>query len=401
MLCRSLALHVVFLLAACSPESGDAPAVSVQDSAGVRMVDNVVPGGDVPVYGSLAEADLEIGVVQGDPVYAFSFVEDVRTLPNGDIVVVDGGAQGGAQELRIFDSRGRHVRTIGRQGDGPGEFGRLAPVAGVSADTIWTWDPRLSRLTWFRTDGEVLGNLIVSVGSRITELTRLSDGTYLAHFMSIPVGLGQGLVQASDHLWKLNAEGVLLDSLRNVGGTDVYVRGDLVLFPGFGRFPAYAVGADRIYTGWNGTYRLVARSLAGDPMTVASAPDLERPVDPTQVDAVRVRSQETCSSPLACEPLTRMWDAFQAPARQPAFSALEVDDRGYLWVAEYNPYGDLWEGWQGSGWHVFSPEGELLGRVAVPPGLVVHEIGSDYVLGVQKNELGVPFVRRFPLTRSN
>ena len=38
-------------------------------------------------------------------------------------------------------------------------------------------------------------------------------------------------------------------------------------------------------------------------------------------------------------------------------------------------------------------------RVEVPPGLEIHEIDPDDVLGVQRGELDVPFVRRYPLTR--
>lgn len=128
------ALPLVLFLAACSSESREVPSATVQDSAGIRMVENVVPGGDVPVYGTVGEPDLEIGVVEGDPVYVFSFVADARTLPNGDVVVVDGGFQGTEQELRIFDSGGRHLRTIGRRGKGPGEFTRLTPLAGVSGE---------------------------------------------------------------------------------------------------------------------------------------------------------------------------------------------------------------------------------------------------------------------------
>ena len=41
----------------------------------------------------------------------------------------------------------------------------------------------------------------------------------------------------------------------------------------------------------------------------------------------------------------------------------------------------------------------VLGRVATPPGLEVHEIGEDYILGVELNDLDVPFVRRYPLRR--
>ena len=40
-----------------------------------------------------------------------------------------------------------------------------------------------------------------------------------------------------------------------------------------------------------------------------------------------------------------------------------------------------------------------MGRVAVPVGLEVHEIGPDYVLGVELGDFDVPFVRRYPLTR--
>jgi hypothetical protein len=175
-----------------------------------------------------------------------------------------------------------------------------------------------------------------------------------------------------------------------MGGIDVYATGDLLLFPALGRFPAYVSGVDRVYTGWNGQYRIMARSLAGDLMAVVSAPNLERPSDQTEIDAVRALSQESCASPEACEPFITMWDAYRPPQQRPAFSALEVDDRGYLWVAEYDPSGDFFEGWQGGGWHVFPPDGELLGRVAMPPGFKVHEIGGQGARVPRRRHQGTP-----------
>lgn len=38
---------------------------------------------------------------------------------------------------------------------------------------------------------------------------------------------------------------------------------------------------------------------------------------------------------------------------------------------------------------VFASDGTLLGRVPFPPGIEVLEIGTDYVLGVTEDELGV------------
>lgn len=408
-MCRvSLAvLGVLVLSSACTPGSGGAPTVTVWDSAGIRMVDNAVPGGVAPIYGELGEADLELGVVDGDPAYSLSDVVDVRSLPGGDIVVVERGTLGGAPELRVFDASGRHVRTIGRRGEGPGEFGVLAPLAGLAGDTIWTWDSRLFRLTRFSTRGDVLGDMSVDIGTRVSGLTRLSDGRYLADLGRVPTPFGDGQHLAADRMQMLDAEGNPLGSLVSVGGTDILVHRATanerplisMAQPPFGRFTTYATGEDRIYTAWNGEYRITARSLAGEHVLVLSAPDLERPVDPAEVDAVHAGWLDRCSGAACRRNLNRIFQEFRLPERRPAFSALKVDALGNLWVAEYDPNGNVAYGWVASGWHVFSPGGELLGRVVTPPGLVLHEIGTDYVLGAQRNELEVPFVRRFPLTR--
>jgi len=387
--------------AACSTDSGDAPAVTVRDSAGIRIVENWASPDDVPTYAELGEVDFGIGVVEGEAAYSFTNVLDVRTLPSGDIIVVEGQAQ----ELRVFDRSGRHVRTIGRQGEGPGEFGRVARLVDLVADTVWTWDNRLSRLTWFRTDGEVLGNARLEVGDYLlVELTRLGDGTYLAALVDFAAANdGERFYVAPEPLMLLDANREPVDSLRNVGGLDMVVtrsrnesgRAMVMIGPvPLGRSSSYATSTDRVYTGWNGEYRVVARTLTGEPSTVILAPGLERPLDPVEVEGLLASRIEDCPTE-ACKQTTRaLFDDFERPDRRPAFSSLEVDAEGNLWVAEYVPTDD-----PATGWHVFSPDGELLGHVTVPPRLTIHEIGADYVLGVQRNELDVPFVRRFPLTR--
>ena len=39
---------------------------------------------------------------------------------------------------------------------------------------------------------------------------------------------------------------------------------------------------------------------------------------------------------------------------------------------------------------------ELLGRAELPGGVRVHEIASDFVPGVERDEFDVPYVVRFP-----
>lgn len=60
------------------------------------------------------------------------------------------------QQLLMFTIDGRFVKTIGRAGGGPGEFRELMRF-GVLADTLWTTDWGLRRLTFFSDTGSLLG----------------------------------------------------------------------------------------------------------------------------------------------------------------------------------------------------------------------------------------------------
>lgn len=80
----------------------------------------------------------------------------------------------------------------------------------------------------------------------------------------------------------------------------------------------------------------------------------------------------------------------------PAFTSIKSDAADHLWIEEYEVMGE--EG-PGSLWTVFDPEGRVLGFVETPAGLVVLEIGEDYIVGRFKDELDVEYVQVWPLER--
>jgi hypothetical protein len=61
-----------------------------------------------------------------------------------------------------------------------------------------------------------------------------------------------------------------------------------------------------------------------------------------------------------------------------------ADAESNLWVADYLAPGD-----EQPRWRVFDPEGRMLGTIETPIGFTIHEIGSDYLLGVERDELDV------------
>jgi hypothetical protein len=92
------------------------------------------------------EPFVRIGREEAGP-YQLALVAAGALLQDGRIVVADAGAQ----EVRLFDSPGQHVRTLGGAGDGPGEFRGLSSVFDYPGDSIAAFDGYLYRTTVFST----------------------------------------------------------------------------------------------------------------------------------------------------------------------------------------------------------------------------------------------------------
>ena len=82
--------------------------------------------------------------------------------------------------------------------------------------------------------------------------------------------------------------------------------------------------------------------------------------------------------------------------RFPAHGAIRIGRAGDIWVQEYMRPTD-----GDQGWLVFDANGELECRVSVPFAETwdFFEIGVDYVLGLERDELEVEHVRRYSFSR--
>lgn len=109
-------------------------------------------GATVDELPHLAATEVQrIGSVD-DPDVGFARIGSVDVDRDGNVYVLE--AQD--MEIRVYGSDGALLRTIGRRGEGPGEFSMLAPSFQVVGDTVWTMEPFTRRMTLFDRRGTVL-----------------------------------------------------------------------------------------------------------------------------------------------------------------------------------------------------------------------------------------------------
>jgi hypothetical protein len=93
---------------------------------------------------------VDIGVTEGDEPYELSSASSSLRLPDGRILV----ANGGTSDVREFDAEGRFLRHIGRKGAGPGEFDGPPHLELRAGGGFSAFDMSQERLSIFDSSGK-------------------------------------------------------------------------------------------------------------------------------------------------------------------------------------------------------------------------------------------------------
>lgn len=395
----SLVLLLLGMAATSQAVSAGQQSYVVRDSAGARIVEASRPQWSAGSAWRLGETPtLTIGTVAGVDATVFQRITAVTRLAGGEILV----AEASTGEMRVFDRRATLVRSVGRSGEGPGEF-RWLGNAWVRGESIGAYDNILHRVSIFSEDGELVETIrpMAAPGAgRGTVEGQFADGSFLA--WSAPsgsVGSGKGLLEGAT--WRLDRysqtgefAGTIAD-LREGPRWGHDIQGlppgmYLPFSPGIG---SRATSGNDLYAGngltaeirrWrnDGSLSLVIRWAAGDRRL-------------SNEDKAKFR-QANAEPPrgFAPEAWQRYLREVPFPERMPVYERIVVDSGGHVWARMVQASGlDV------STWYVFSADGIWLGRVEMPESLEVHEIGADYLLGVQRDELDVPFVVEIPVNR--
>lgn len=392
---RATCLLLVLGPLACAADgAADVARSTVRDSAGITIVESARDGWrDAAAAWTVDSAPaVEIGVVDGDAPYLLDRVAGATRLPDGRIVVADGGSN----QLRFFDSTGAFLATAGREGPGPGEFRYLRALKRCGADSLFAFDINW-QLKVFTADGELVREMVVHEPERPLspyELACSPTGLFaISGWGERPQRPQLGFFSSMTEVWVLDAGGREIASLgEHVGSERLGTSGGSRPHP-FGRSTALAAAREGIYLGSGERFEVRRYAHDGQLARIQRAPAEDLSIGAAMLDAYReerlARTTES-NRPLVERELRDM----PLPSGYPAFTSMVADAAGYLWVERFRAPGDGTRRWG-----VFSPDGAFLGHVLVPAELELLEVGDDYVLGVARDAEGVERVRLHTLHR--
>jgi hypothetical protein len=405
---------LVLLTAGCGGGAASGTAMVERDSAGIRIVEHPASGAAERV----AEADLSIGLAEGQPEYVFGRLTGLAVSADGRIVVLDSQAR----ELRVFSATGRALARLGGAGAGPSEL-QQPMLFWLDGEDVVVHDAGNRKLVRYTLAGDFVETrpLGVAPGSPIGGWFEPAAGR---RFVATNV---MGCLTPGDHEteWTrvlTDEAGRVLDTLEvRVGGATAMVFAERMCTPvalPFGSDPhlergpagVWAVGDGRSYEIRIGRIRESraaedAESAEGLHGWFEETLRIRRRHEARAVTADERRAHR--DAVLAATPESRRGAlevglrGLEAPPSWPAWFRIRFDDDGRLWVLRTPnrlapPAPGEASSPQPRRYNVYAPDGRLLFEVVLPAAMLAARGAHVYMTSVD-DALGHPVVLRYRL----
>ena len=364
------------------------------DSAG--MVAGEAPAFDAPVVTeSLKHADTlplwtlgpaPLTRLQGsesDDNYDLYNAPDIVRLSNGVLVLAP---QGGP--VRLYGPNGKHLRTVGRKGQGPGEFGQIVQIGRIRGDTIVTFDNELGRISVLSPQGD----FVRSHRSNPLVGQRLGGFTHDGHFIGEHSASRRATNAVSRDrvtLVSRNPESGEATPIVAIPGAWMTAVGQVPFSPS----PRTAIAGRRIYATSADKYDI----LVFEDNKPLHSIRIEIPCIPVTTTEVR-KWADNSSSLGDDEATTRYVEQVRDKAAKchGHVNRMLTNGAGRLWVRPPSRVTS-----QPDRWLIHGPDGRLIARFE-GSGSTIRAVGPDHVITSTYSDEGIPAVIEvWPLQRTH
>jgi hypothetical protein len=391
----SIGLLAAIALLGCA--AGEEVGFTVRDSAGIRIVENSrAAWNEAERWTIAAQPTVDIGGGDAAGAHLLHQVYSARRFVDGRIAVPNGATA----DVRIFDSAGRHLSTIGRRGQGPGEFRAPWRIMEGPGDTIVVLDiGRGFRFNLFAPDGSFVRSFTTPVSRQGAEGTVLigwfADGSSLVrrHELESREPTGLAPVRSYISLFRLGPDGTMLDSLGRFP-YQTSVPGGYV----WGPRAHEAVHDSTVYFGTAESYEIRRYSMRGELRGIVRRSRPNAATTAADIKAFQEESRRTIpaegNDPSRRAVLEQRLAGMRFAPTFPAYYYLQVDQPGNLWVQEYSTLIG-----EGRVWSVFDTADVYLGDIELPERFRVFQIGDDWVLGQWRDADEVEHLRLYRIMK--
>jgi len=391
-------------LAGCRSEtsgaSGGDSSFSLEDSAGITIAHSLerrLP--KTSLARTISDSDLRWATDGSSaPGGPFFRIQGLRQLPDGRVAVVDAGSR----ELHFLDPNGEFLFSLGRRGQGPGEFENPSLVPSLASDSSFIWDSRFRRFQVFANDGStrqvstpsswplgagVRPPLGLVAGDALVRVTRVFTPEYSAT---------PGVKTNPVAFWLID---LLADSVVHLG--EFSIQEEFIQRPigrppqgtavPFSPIPCATVAKNSVLVSDGLHPEIHEFDLDGRLVRILRIHRDPVRVTPDLLDSL-LHARYT---PEAIPYVKRAFDAMPIPEVVPSFDRLIGDLVGWIWARAFH-----WDPAVPKEWIGFDDTGQIRTILRVPANLVVGWFDHRHLVGVWTDSLGVESVRQYTLPRS-
>ena len=341
------------------------------------------------------------------PEYA-AFVREPTIVAGSDNSIYVRSPQPPA--MAVFDAQGQFLRTIGGEGEGPGEF-RAAIAHGLLGDTLWVVDLGLLRASTFLSDGTHLRTWRlepIDLGIRLSAPHTISaflEGPYaLAIPMALPLGFGRTQLPVLLGDRTLENPDTVLKVIKPSG---LYVEGvGSFSFAPFPMPPLVSVagnGSGFLSADWEagGDALTITRYQPSGRVDWTKRLDVETAPIPKEVRDSLVSEGVSIAEPylqraqrrgtLGRGPLREVVaEGLYLPSEFPPASQIRLGEDGSVWIRS-GEFAEMAE------WTVLDADGQTNFRVQLPDGFRLQDCTLRTVWGTTTDEIDVPYIVRYDI----
>jgi hypothetical protein len=325
---------------------------------------------------------IRIGEVDGGSGVLFVGIVGATLLPSGELAVGDGGGHA----VYFFDQAGRHTRTIGRDGAGPGEFRLMTWFGPCANGDLLAIDVVLGRATSLGPAGEVKQTISTPDWFRFNRVLSCGTAKEIIVLADHPRRLGAPgrVTRFPAALLRFTLGSEVADTLAVTTGSEFYFATSVQAYS------PYPLGSTA-HAAATGTLAYLAQS---DESTVRVMDLRTRrtrtiphglsrgPVTAAAWRAAKAEIIDRQPMPRTRRTLAQVLDEAPTPRSHPALMDLRTDQAGRLWLRA--PH----EGTTAV-WRVLGPTGEHLASVRIPANAEPLEIGQRHIVALERDVLDV------------